>query len=227
MYSDASAPSNLAGFWINLLARFQLSRGENGDIAEAAKSAVAHLADYREIVAAGDELLQDSSVDFLFLHIPVPHPGGIYDRRSGLFTTHRASYIDNLALADRYLGHVRQILEQRGEWDSSAIVVMGDHSWRTSLIWKGSPEWTAEDEAASHGGQFDDRPGYIVKLPHQETGSRIDAPFPARRTRSLLDGIMDGSYRSVPELTAFAEQAEPVEVGSMRAEGTGSSSRGQ
>jgi hypothetical protein len=110
-------------------------------------------------------------------------------------------------LADAYLAHVRELLEQRGEWDSSAIVVMGDHSWRTEMIWMRTAYWTAEDQAASHGGHFDDRPAYIVKLPHQSEAARVDAPFAATRTRALFDGILDGSIRSAAELSAFAEQA--------------------
>lgn len=203
MFAEASIRANLLAPWRNLSARVALPGTEK---VETNDTAEAHIADYREIVSAGDEFLDDSSINFLFLHIPVPHPGGIYDRRTRTFTTHHSSYIDNLALADTYLAHVRQILEQRGEWDSSAIVVMGDHSWRTKLIWMGAPGWTAEDEAASHGGQFDARPAYIVKLPHQTEAARIETPFSAVRTRALLQGILNGSIRSVAELADFAGQ---------------------
>ena len=100
-------------------------------------------------------MLDRSSVTFLFLHMPVPHPWGIYSRRQGTFTTGRSSYIDNLALADRYLAHVHDLLERRGQWDSSTVVVMGDHSWRTTSLWEGTSEWSAEDEdeTASEGGR--------------------------------------------------------------------------
>lgn len=223
--SDGSLASNAAAPWTHLIEKFRRS-GSDG-IDEAAIRA--HIADYADILSAGDRLLQDSSIDFLFLHIPVPHPGGIYDRRTRTFTTHRSSYIDNLALADSYLAHVRQVLEQRGEWDSSAIVVMGDHSWRTTLLWKASTSWTAEDEAASHGGQFDDRPGYIVKLPYQKGAAKIESPFSAVKTRALLQGILDGSIRSVPQLADFAaqprEQRERPVLVTTRVEGAANGSR--
>ena len=199
MRTDDALLSNVVAPWSHLFDRNLDSNYES--------AAEIHLADYLDISSAGDRFLQDPSVDFLLLHIPIPHPGGIYDRRKGVYaTTHRSSYIDNLALADRYLGHVRQVLEQRGEWDSSAVVVMGDHSWRTHSLWVGSPVWTAEDDVASRGGQFDDRPGYIVKLPHQAAGARIDSRFAASETRALLDGILGGSIRSAAELKIFAEQ---------------------
>jgi hypothetical protein len=231
MFSDASTLSNLKGSWTELFDRVALRGSVSADIGESIAETKAHIADYRDIVSAGDEFLQDSSINFLLLHIPVPHPGGIYDRRSSTFTTHHSSYIDNLALADAYLAHVRQLLERRGEWDSSAIVVMGDHSWRTTLLWEGSTLWTAEDEAASHGGQFDDRPGYIVKLPHQTVAAKIDTPFSAVRTRALLRGILDGSIRSVPELADFAgqprNQGERPQLPTTRVEGAGTGSRGR
>jgi hypothetical protein len=165
-----------------------------------------HTADYRELLAAGDSLLSDPSVGFVFLHMPVPHPYGFYDRKSEGFATHHTSYIDNLALADRYLAHVRQLLEQEHEWDSSAVVVMGDHSWRTSFVWKNSAGWTAEDEAASHGGQFDSRPAYIVKLPNQQTGERMDASFGAIRTRAMFDAMMQNRLRTPEALEQWARQ---------------------
>jgi hypothetical protein len=167
-----------------------------------------HIADYRDLLAAGDARLEDSATDFLLLHMPVPHPEGIYDRRRRVFVTEHASYLDNLALADQYLAHVHALLKERAEWDSSTLVIMGDHSWRTQLIWSQMPSWTAEDEAASHGGQFDDRPGYIVKLPYQTQGTRIDTRFPALRTRALLQEILNGRIHSSADLAAFANQTK-------------------
>jgi len=165
-----------------------------------------HISDYRDLLEASDERLKDSSSGFLFLHMPVPHPGGIYSRRTGRFALNEGSYIDNLGLADLYLGHVYKLLKQRNEWDSSMILIMGDHSWRTQLLWAESSTWTAEDQAASHGGQFDDRPAYIVKLPEQKQPSRVETPFSAIRTRALLQGVFNGQIQSTEDLVAFARQ---------------------
>lgn len=165
-----------------------------------------HIADYSGLRRAGDSMLADSTADFLFLHMPLPHPGGIYNRRNRVLTTGQSSYIDNLALADSYLAHVRNLLQQRGEWDADTIVIMGDHSWRTSFVWSKMDGWTPEDEAASHGGQFDDRPGYIVKLPHQQQAARIDAPFKALHTRALLDALIAGQLHTTEDLAAWTKQ---------------------
>ena len=47
--------------------------------------------------------------------MPIPHPYGFYDRKKKAFSTTHTSYIDNLALADGYLAHIRQLLEQKHE----------------------------------------------------------------------------------------------------------------
>jgi arylsulfatase A-like enzyme len=167
-----------------------------------------HQIDYRDLFTAADTLLTNPSASFTFLHMPVPHPPGIYDRKKAALTTGSSSYIDNLALADQYLAHVRLVLEQRGEWDSTTIVVMGDHSWRTQLVWIKWDGWTREDQVASHGVQFDDRPAYIVKLPNQQQPARIDDRFEAIRTRALFDGIMSNRIKTPEDLAAWVRKQD-------------------
>lgn len=169
-----------------------------------------HAQDYRNIFAASDALLVDPSVNFIFLHLPIPHPRGIYNRKTSTFASANSSYIDNLALADHYLTHVRQLLQQHNSWDSSTIVIMGDHSWRTKLVWASAPGWTSEDQAASDGVQFDDRPAYIVKLPQQQQPARFDAPFDAIHTRALLDAILRNQISSPTELSTWANHQAPA-----------------
>ncbi len=165
-----------------------------------------HTTDYHLLLAAGDAYLADPSIDFLLLHMPVPHPYGFYDRARKTFATKHTSYVDNLALADLYLAHVRQVLEQRNEWNSATVIVMGDHSWRTSLIWVDSMTWTDEDQAASKGGEFDDRPAYIVKLPNQQMPARVDGSFSAIRTRALVDALLREQLRTPGDLQSWASQ---------------------
>ncbi len=172
-----------------------------------------HSSDYRRLSAAGDAFLADSSIDFLFLHIPIPHPYGFYDRTTKKISTKHTSYIDNLALADSYLAHIRQLLEQKNAWDSSTIIVMGDHSWRTTQIWKDSMTWTDEDQAASHG-EFDPRPAYIVKLPNQQNSVRIDQPFSAVSTRALLDALIQHHIQTPDDLQRWVSQQRTISVAS-------------
>jgi hypothetical protein len=159
--------------------------------------AYGHVHDYADLLAASDALLNDSSANLLYLHLPIPHPLGIYNRQTRQLTTGPSTYIDNLALADVYLGHLRTQLEQRGEWDSSAILIMGDHSWRTQRWF---PTWYPEEWKASDGAKFDSRPAYILKLPNQQQPAHIDTPYPAFRTRALIDALMDQRIQSPQDL---------------------------
>ena len=201
VFANMQAPLlSATGSRTSLLTRFGRNPGN------AALESELHQADYHAMFAAADRLLEDPATNFMLLHAPIPHPGGIYDRAKGTFTDGRSTYIDNLALTDKYLAHIRSVLEQNGGWDSSAIIVMGDHSWRTKLIWAAAPDWTKEEEIASGGGQFDDRPAYIVKLPNQRKAARIDAPYAAIRTRSLFDAIFTGRLLTPDDLSKWARQ---------------------
>jgi Sulfatase len=168
--------------------------------------ATQHISDYVSLEQAADRILDDPSTGFSLIHLPVPHPSGIYDRVTGRFATRHSSYLDNLALADKLLGHIRSKLEQSGQWNGATIVVMGDHSWRTQLMWKNSLEWTEEEQRASQGGEFDDRPAYVVKLADQRVGARFDGPFAAVNTRRLFDGLLSQQIRSVEDLSAWAKR---------------------
>jgi hypothetical protein len=166
-----------------------------------------HLKDYQDLLDQAQKLLADRSANFVLLHMPVPHPGGIFNRRTGEFDIAHTSYIDNLALADRCLAEFRKQLEAQGEWDASTVVVMGDHSWRTTLMWRKEPTvWTPEDERASDGGQWDDRPAYLVKLPGQRSEAPIATPFAAVQTRQLLDQLLAQRLQTPAQLAQWVGQ---------------------
>jgi Sulfatase len=165
-----------------------------------------HQKDYNDLMAAGDKLLADPAVDFMLLHMPIPHPGAIYNRHTHNFVPARSSYLDNLVLCDLYLAHVRQELEQSGDWEDTTLVVMGDHSWRVHITWSHFPEWTSEEQVASDGVRFDDRPAYIVKLAKQRNGTRIDDRLESVRTRALMDGIITNRIKTPEDLAAWVRQ---------------------
>lgn len=167
-----------------------------------------HIDDYIDLDARSQALLRDRSYNFVLIHLPVPHPWGIYDRHTGKFTTAGSSYINNLALADKCLAGIRQNLEQTGQWDSSTVVVMGDHSWRTKQLWylpKIEYRWAREDDLASHGGQYDPRPAYLVKLPNQTTSARIDIPYRTVNTRKLFDQLLANKITTPAQLSTWAQ----------------------
>ena len=142
--------------------------------------------------------------------MPIPHPWGFYDRHTGTFPSHRTSYLDNLVLADLYLGHLRSLMEADGTWDRTDLIVMGDHGWRTRAVWRQSGFWTDEEERASRAGTLADRPAVVVKLAGQQTPLRIAAPFAAYRSRNLIDALLAGKLRTPEELADWVERMARV-----------------
>lgn len=201
----ASLAANLIAPWERF---FSMGMG-NRKISDLLKStageidAKEHVIDYLTLAAAADRILDDRTAGFVMIHMPIPHPFGIYERKSGRFSEEHTTYLDNLALADKFLGQVRLRLEKSGQWDSSTIVIMGDHSWRAEQFWSQTSEWTEEERVASGNNQFDNRPGYIVKLAGQREGSGIDTSFDAKNTRKLFDALLGQRIKSKEELSEW------------------------
>ncbi len=168
--------------------------------------AAAHLADFQDITTHANQLLRDPSLGFIFLHLPIPHRVGIYNRNTAQFALTNSTYLDNLALADRYLAHIHEQLQQQGQWDATTIVIMGDHSWRAHLVRDNFGGLAPEEQAASNGAKFDDRPAYLIKLPYQNQPARLDTPFHATQTRALLDALILQQLRTPNDLIAWATQ---------------------
>ena len=168
-----------------------------------------HAADYRDLYAAGDRLLQKQHTGLLLLHMPIPHPWGFYDRRTASFPPYRTSYLDNLVLADLYVAHIRRLMEADGTWNGTTLIVMGDHGWRAHDVWRPSGFWTTEEERASQGGTLSDRPALFLKLPGQQIPAFLNTPFVAWRTRALINALIAGKLQTPKDLKQWIEKAQP------------------
>lgn len=73
--------------------------------------------------------LNDSNIDFFFLHSTIPHPPYIYDTKNeivGNYSDRDFSYQDNLILSDIFLGDFLNKLKEKQIFESSLIIVHGD-----------------------------------------------------------------------------------------------------
>jgi hypothetical protein len=159
-----------------------------------------HAEQYGKLMESSRTLINDDGIGFVFIHLPTPHPGGFYDRRTGAMGVN-GSYLDNLVLADEALG---QLLGWIGETPSAlqtTVMVSSDHSWRVGM-WRMSPVWTDEDERDSQG-RFDPRPVLMVRFPGSTSGERIGMPFPELRTHGLVEQVIAGKMDSNADLTAW------------------------
>jgi Sulfatase len=145
-----------------------------------------HHASFEDLRARSLDTLENSDADFILLHLPIPHPPGIYSRHTGQFVAAPgASYIDNLVLADRTLGELLRVLQSSPRWPETTVIVNGDHSWRVSLWRDTLLQWSPEDQKIS-GGVFDSRPAILVHHAEQSSPSTISSRFQLIQLNVLL-----------------------------------------
>jgi len=152
------------------------------------------------------EMAADPSIGLVLLHLPIPHPPSIYNpSEGGLTTKGRTGYLDNLVLADRTLGLLRQSMQEAGLWNRSAVLVSADHGWRTAF-WRSSPEWTAAEEAAAREGTAG--VPFLLKLPRQTSGAVYNKILQSIVTRRLITEILSGRLTDQSSISGAIERIE-------------------
>lgn len=146
-----------------------------------------NIRDYLQVMKNADGLIRDGNIRLIFVHLPVPHPPGFYNRR-----THQLSasgdYLDNLVLADDTLGVLRQEINRTPWAGQTTLIVSSDHSWRVPL-WRAGNDWTAEEERISQG-RFDPRPVFIIHFPGQDSGREIQGSFSELIEHKVVAGML-------------------------------------
>ena len=153
-------------------------------------------------VRRADTLIADDRIDLCFIHFPIPHPPGGYNRKTGQIED-GGSYIDNLALSDRVLGRMLDDIAKTGAADQTTLVVSSDHGWRV-WYWRGAFGWTDEDEAASQHGYFDPRPTLMVRFPGETGSAAINRPVPLIGMHDLMERLMSGHVSNAEQLETWA-----------------------
>jgi hypothetical protein len=149
-------------------------------------------------------LVTDDTINLAFVHLFLPHPPGLYDRKTGRVRM-GGSYIDNLALADRSLGDLLAALAQTPSANQTTLIISSDHSWRVHL-WRHTFGWTNEDEAASRHGYFDPRPTLIVRFPGESSPTGITHPVPLLAMHDMIERMIAGEISDPQHLDAWAAQ---------------------
>ncbi len=168
---------------------------------------VQRIAEYGSIMHDAKALIRNERLHFLFIHLPVPHPPGIFDRQ-----THRlcvcGNYLDNLTLADDTLGTLRAEIDKTSLASQTILIVSSDHSWRVPM-WRFAPGWSKEEERVSHG-IFDDRPVFIVHFPQENVGYQVDAKVSEMIEHEIVSSLLHGSIDGPPSIARLAQSATEV-----------------
>ena len=162
------------------------------------------LRQHRNLMEHAGIALRRADLGLVLVHLSVPHPFGIYDRvRNAESVDGARSYLDNLALADRALGDLRQVLEEGGGWERSVVLVTSDHAWRRST-WVKRRGWNSEDEQWS--GRAGYRVPFLLKMPGQSTALAYRQPFNTILTSELLLAILRGEAPDADAAARWLEQ---------------------
>jgi hypothetical protein len=139
-------------------------------------------------------LITNGLYGLTLLHLPPPHRPGVYlpdqDRFTILGMPKVAGYFNNLALADRWLGKLRQALEASGQADHTWLLLSADHSWR---------------DAALYDGRYDPRVPFLLKPPGSREPLCYGPRFNTILTHDLLLAILRGEIKNRDSAQAWLD----------------------
>lgn len=162
------------------------------------------IASYQKINSHAGALIDDNRLRFVYLHFPVPHPPGIYDRQRHIVRL-GGTYLDNLVLADDILGTLLQKIDATPSARQTIVIISSDHSWRTPL-WRFRKGWSSEEELATKG-RFDERPVLLIHFPDQMSGNRVDVSLPELLEHDIIAGMLRNRIKKPADLMSFLPQS--------------------
>jgi membrane-anchored protein YejM (alkaline phosphatase superfamily) len=157
------------------------------------------------------QLIKNDKLDFVFIHLPVPHPPGFYDRN-----THRlcacGNYLDNLVLADDTMGELLKAINQTHEADQTTLIISSDHSWRVP-IWEVRTFWTPEEERISQG-QYDSRAVFLIHFPGQTSAVDVPQTYSEVFEHDIIASMLQNKTNSPDDLVSVLHQPKPSQEAS-------------
>ncbi len=163
------------------------------------------------------DILADRSLDFVFAHLPLPHPPNLYAFPGSNVPIRNPGYAGNLQAADHLFGEIRQALAASGRWDETAVVVTSDHSvrsfWKETLLLSPSLLRAIEDREEPTIPLF-------VKLPHQSRPLTYSEPFNSVLIHGIIQALLHGGMEqpeAVAEYISTHRREHPLPASSMRA----------
>lgn len=187
--------------------------------AQSEQSQGREIAKYESLAPPAIEAAQDADLDFVYLHLNIPHPAGptghgrgFFDAEAGrLATGPEHTYFDNLELADRFLGEMRSAMQEAGVWENTTVVVSSDHGYRTE--WWG-PSTSGHPSSALLLQKTDHRVVFLAKPGANDTGNvTYNEGFNLVLLRDMvLHGLNDG-FQSSAEMAAWLDEHRTFAAG--------------
>jgi hypothetical protein len=163
-----------------------------------------HLKRYRQQLAEVIPTVRDPRLNFVFLHIGVPHWPPIYDAAKASFSTSPGgTYLDGLALVDRTLGEIRQTLEQARTWESTTVLLTSDHPLRVDL-WR-----SMHHRGLPANAQQSARVPFLLKVAGDKHGVDYPRAIQTVVTKDLLLAIMKGNVSTAEQVGVWLDNHPP------------------
>lgn len=164
--------------------------------------------------AQADLLAADPNYNLLLFHLAPPHKPGVYlpvGRRFTVIPMRKGDgYFNNLALADRMLGELRQSVARAGLQDQTWFIVSTDHWWRESAI---------------YDGRVDHRVPFMVRPPGSDHGVEFGMMINTVLTHDLVLAILRGEVRDLPQAATWLERRKITQPPDYESQRMGTSTR--
>lgn len=150
-----------------------------------------HITEFQSVSTKATSLIA-KDLNLILLHFPVPHSPWIYDVSRHTFSADpgHGGYLNNVELADRALGEIRNRLEESNRWDSSIVLISSDHWWRESPL---------------VNGRRDHRIPFMLKLASQKSSLEYQVPVNSIVTRELLMQLLRGNLRNSEDVAMWLD----------------------
>ena len=142
---------------------------------------------HERLVNATQEIIKNPEIDLALIHLPIPHPPYHFSRKQDKFVG-SGDYLDNLVLADKTLGEIRQHMEKNKLWDDSVVIISSDHQWRLNQL---KLTLTAKEIELTNGVE-DKRIPFIIKLKNQTESIKYEDAFNTVITKDLVIRVLKG-----------------------------------
>jgi len=145
--------------------------------------------------------LQDTRIDFVFTHLPVPHPPTLVSIAvADAGSAGNPGYAHDIQAADSILGTIRSTLEAQNRWDEATVIVTSDHTVRP--LWK---DYLALSPTLLQAitTMRDRTIPFLVKLPHQKRPLTFDKPFNSVAIHDVVQAVMRGEIHQPEDIPGY------------------------
>lgn len=205
----ASAKHGVLWTMSRLLPYWMSWQGSRFVTAEADVHREIHLSSYQRIHAKALKHIANPSLGFVFAHYNIPHPYGIFDRRSKTLTTgEAATYIDNLALTDQVLADIEASMDPELR-SKTAFLITADHGYRVR-IWQPRLDWRSEAQEVKELPESE-HSFFLFVHPKGRDGKpqrRLSTPFAAVKAHDLSVAYLKGEIDDLEDAERYLVASE-------------------